>query len=123
MAYISRDARWYLAEMVIEFTIEDDPSSIVHVSLVLVRADSPDEAYQSALELGKEYEDSYPNSDDKQVVVTFRGLRDLNVIHDEFGHGVELIYEEKLGLSEAEIDSLICPKNKLGVFSPRNQID
>lgn len=119
MPYIPPNAKWYLADMVEEITIEDESDNIVHINLVLVRADSPDEAYQKALELGKESEISYFNTDGKSVRIIFRGLRDLNVIHEELEHGAELLYEEKIGLSDVEIRTLIRPKEVFNVFALR----
>ena len=40
MAYIPEDAKWYLADIVLEITIEDDPRNVVHTNLVLISADS-----------------------------------------------------------------------------------
>ena len=45
MAFIPADAKWYLAEIVEQISVEGDPRSVIHTNLVLVRADSPDEAY------------------------------------------------------------------------------
>ena len=45
-------------------------------------------------------------------------MRDLNVIHDELEHGAELIYEEKIGLTEQEVGQLVRPKKELGIFQP-----
>jgi len=52
------------------------------------------------------------------VKITFRGLRDLNVIHGELEHGAELIYSEDIGVNESDIQAWITPKEKLGVFAP-----
>jgi hypothetical protein len=52
LGYIPKSAKWYLAEIVEQITVEGDPRSVVHTNLVLVRADSPEEAYQRAIELG-----------------------------------------------------------------------
>lgn len=119
MPYIPPNAKWYLADMVEEITIEDEPNNMVHINLVLVRADFPEEAYEKALELGKESEISYLNTDGKWVRIIFRGLRGLNVIHDELEHGAELLYEEKIGLSDLDVRNLIRPKEALNVFAPR----
>jgi hypothetical protein len=53
MSYIPPDARWYLVEIVEEFRIESEPDNIVHTNMVLVRADSPEEAYRTHLPWGK----------------------------------------------------------------------
>ena len=52
MGYIPKSAKWYLADIVQQITVEGDPRSVVHTNLVFVRADSPEEAYEKALELG-----------------------------------------------------------------------
>ncbi len=119
MAYIPADARWYLAEMIEDMAIEGEDQHIVHVNLVLVRADSPTAAYTEAMALGTAGEVAYENTDGQRVTVTFRGLRDLNVIHDALEHGAELIFEEHIGLTAAHIDALIRPKARLGIFRPR----
>lgn len=118
MAFIPEDAKWYLAWLVEEIIVEDDPRNIVHTNLMLVRADSPHEAYEKAIELGKESEMSYENPDGKSVVSVFRGIKDLNVIHDELEHGAELDYEEKVDIPNEEIERMLTPKEQLTVFRP-----
>jgi hypothetical protein len=118
MGYIPKSAKWYLAEIVEQITVEGDPRNVVHTNLVLVGADSPEDAYQKAIDLGTAGEQSYENPDGKNVTVRFRGLHDLNVIHDELEHGAELIYSESTNLDDAAIGQWVSPKEKLGVFLP-----
>lgn len=119
MGYIPKDAKWYLADIVLEITVENDPRNVVHTNLVLIRADSPEEAYQKAMELGTANEASWENIDGKHVTFRFRGLRDLNVIlSSKLEHGVELSYNETIGMDEAAIQKWVTPKEELGVFSP-----
>jgi Domain of unknown function (DUF4288) len=121
MGYVPKDAKWYLADIVLEIAIEDDPRNVVHTNLVLIRADSPEEAYQKAIELGTSNEASWENIDGKRVTFRFRGLRDLNVILSrKLEHGVELSYCESIGMDEAAIQKWVTLKEELGVFS---QID
>lgn len=120
MAYIPSDAKWYLAEIVEEIRIESESENIVHTNIVLVRADSPEEAYQNALALGKECEMTYTNPEGKTVQVYFRGLRDLNVIYDELEHGAELIYEKQTGISESDLARWVSAKEDLGIFRARD---
>ncbi len=118
MAFIPKDSKWYLADLVIEITVEGNPRNVIHTNTVLVRADSPEEAYNKAVELGVAQETAYENADGKSVRFRFRGLRDLNVIHDELTHGAELSFSESLGVSETELDEWISRKEELGVFRP-----
>src|SRR5579862_35588 len=82
MAYIPKDARWYLADVVLEHTVDGDPRNVVHVNIHLIEAESPERAYEKAIALGRDSAQAYVNTDGREVRVTFRGLRDLNVIHD-----------------------------------------
>lgn len=119
MGYIPDDARWYLADIILEHSIEDEPRSVVHINTVLVRAGSPERAYARALKLGQEREHEYQNTDGKKVETKFRGLCDLTVIHDKLRSGAELIYQERIGLSEDEVAKLVSLKAELGVFAER----
>ena len=118
MGYIPKDAKWYIAELVMEFQIEGDSRNVVHVNIVLIRADSPEEAFSKAESLGPEGEDTYKNPDNRTVTVTYRGLRDLNVIHDNLEHGAELMYEEKIGVCEDKLQAMLTPKSELAIFRP-----
>jgi hypothetical protein len=123
MAYIPEDAKWYLAWIVEEMKIEGDPQNVVHINQFLIRADSPDEAYEKALEIGKESEDSFENTEGRRVVCSFRGLQDLQVIWDELEHGAELSYEEEVGVSAKKIKRIVRKKEELGVFLPTEPPD
>lgn len=117
MAYISEDAKWYIGDIILEFVIEGDKRNVVHFNSVLLEANSPEDAYRKAIDLGKSQKCKYLNTEGKAVKVRFRGLRDLYVIHDKLEHGAELIYHQKTGISESAIKDLIRPKRELGVFA------
>ncbi len=93
LAYIPEDAKWYIAEIVQEIKIEDEETSLVWINFALIRADSPEEAYERALEVGKQSEYTDRNLDGKMVHAIFRGLHNLHVIHQELAHGSEILYE------------------------------
>lgn len=118
MAHTPNEPRWYLAEIVEEIKIEDENTSTVHLNLVLVRANSPQEAFDRSLELGKKAEVSYKNTDGKHVTSIIRGLHDLNLIWDELEHGAEIIYERFDEVTEERIQALVKPKERLGIFIP-----
>ena len=118
MGHIPKNAKWYVAEVVEEITVEGDPRNVVHLNLLLIRADSPDEAYERALRLGKQAEIKYENASDKQVSIRFRGLKHLGVVHDELEDGAELRYSERIAVTEQEMAKLLTPKEQLEVFRP-----
>jgi len=100
MAFIPKDAVWYIAQVVLEITVEGEAQNVVHINYLLVRAGSPEEAYEKALRLGAEHETTYRNEAKKEVRVLFRGLRDLTVVYEGLEHGAELLYEEKVSVSQ-----------------------
>ena len=118
MAYIPKDAKWYIAELVMECRIDGESRNVVHVNIILIRADSPEEAFKKAQELGRESESSYLNPKNQQVLWRYRGLRDLNVIHDELEDGAELMFEEKIAISADEVQKMLTAKYQLNVFRP-----
>ena len=118
MGFIPKGARWYLADLVLEHTIEGQSPNVVHINTHLIGASSPDMAYRKARRLGKTAELTYENTDGKPVHVKFRGLRELNVIHEELADGAELSYIEEVGVPEKTLKEWITPKSELGVFAP-----
>jgi hypothetical protein len=118
VAYVPSDAKWFLAEIVEEITVEGDAGNVVHTNLVLVRADSPEEAYQKSMDLGVGRELSYENPDGKRATKRFKGLRDLLVIYEELKHGAGLIYSEDRNVDESVLRGWIAKKEDLAVFQP-----
>jgi hypothetical protein len=118
MSYIPKDARWYIAEVILEFVIERDSRNVVHTTTHLIEADSPALAYRKAVALGKQARLRYVNTDGKRVHIRYRGLRELNVIHENLEDGAELCFEEMVGLAESKLRRWITPKRALGVFAP-----
>ena len=119
MAYIPKDARWYLADVVLEHVVAGDPRNVVHINLHLIEADSPERAYEKAISLGQACEQVYSNTDGQEVAVRFRGLRDLNVIHEALEDGAELAFKESIGVPEDRLSTWLRAKEKLSVFSKR----
>lgn len=118
-AYIPEDARWYLAEIVLEHRVQNDPGNVVHANLHLIEARSPEEAHRKAIELGRTGESVYRNTDGAEVRTVFRGLRSLTVVYEELEDGAELAYDEYVGLSEEALSRQIPPREELAVFRPR----
>jgi hypothetical protein len=114
---------WYLAELVMKITVAEDPRNVVHQNLILVRANSPDEAYEKALKFGKAAETSYDNPDGKAVQFSFEGLSDLVDIYEDLEDGAEISFLYKVGLSEKQIKSLVRPRNCLPVFLPPREAE
>jgi hypothetical protein len=118
MAFMPRDAKWYVADLVVRIRVEGDRRTVVHVNTHLIRADSPAEAYEKARALGRQSETSYLNPRGRKVAVAFLGLSELNVVHEALEDGAELAYTERIGLSNAETRKLVRARSRLAVFAP-----
>jgi hypothetical protein len=118
MAFIPKGTAWYVAQVILEITVEGEVRNIVHINYLLVKAESPEEAYEKAMRLGTEHESRYLNRDKKIVSISFRGLRNLTAVYDNVDDGAELFYEEHVGVSPQALDALIRAKESLGVFRP-----
>jgi hypothetical protein len=119
MGFIPEGARWYVAQLVLAIAVGRRKTVTVHVNTVLVRADSPTEAHDKALALGRGEELRYQNARGEQVRFKFLGLRELTVVHDELEHGCELLFSERLGRTMSQAKALVSLRSSLGVFAPR----
>ena len=109
---------WFLAELVMKITVADDPRNVVHQDLVLIRASSPDEAYEKAIRFGKNGEISYDNPTGKTVQISFEGVSDLIDIIDDLYDGAELDFHYTVAMPEEKIQSLVPPRERLRAFLP-----
>ena len=118
MAYVPVDSEWFLAQLVQEIRVAGSKRNIVHINYVVIHAGSPRSAYVRAISIGKRSANSYLNEMGKRVTIRFRGLRELDVIHDPLEDGCEIMYREKLGVTRQGIRKLVRPRRKLEVFLP-----
>jgi len=118
MAHVPDNAEWFLADIVQEIRVNGSKRNIVHINTVIVHASSPQAAYVRATEMGRRGNTSYMNERGKKVTIRFRGLRNLDVIYDALEDGCEIMYAEKLGVTEKGIRKLVRPKEQLEVFMP-----
>jgi len=118
MAYVPKDAEWFLARLVEEFRVEGNRRNVVHINYVLIQAKTPAEAYSKALLLGKRSNGTWENPAGQTVTHRFLGLRDLDVVHDPLEHGCEIMYIERLGMSKASLRKFVRKKKQLEAFLP-----
>ena len=116
MGHVPTGSQWYIAELVMEITVEGALRNVVHKNLVLVRADAPEEAHGKAVGLGQKAETSYQNPKDRLVRIRFRGVSKLDVMYEDLEDGAELTFEEYVGVAPEDIQRLIPPKERLQVF-------
>jgi hypothetical protein len=113
-------SEWYIGELIMEITVLGAERNVVHKNMVLIRADSPEQAYEKATHLGHNAETSYENPKGQPVRISFRGIATLESMYEELEDGAELTFEERVGVPLEELDRWIPPKEQLGVFvAPR----
>jgi Domain of unknown function (DUF4288) len=88
MAFIPKGALWYIADVVEELRVAGRKRQTVYINTILIKASSPEDAYVKSLKVGREANVSYKNMYGEKVDCRFRGLLNLNVIHEELGDGV-----------------------------------
>lgn len=118
MSYVPSDAKWFIAELVLETKVEGDRRNIVHKNLVLIEASSANDAYEKSLQLGKDSEISYENPNSKTVRIVFRGIAELDVVGNELKHGTEILFKEQIEVPEDKILQWVSSKERLSVFCP-----
>ena len=89
MAYIPKDAQWFLAQHVEEIRVQGHKRNIVHINYVLIQAKTSEDAYRKSILIGKRGNSKYKNPEGKIVTIRFLGMRNLDVIHDPLEHGVD----------------------------------
>jgi hypothetical protein len=117
MAFIPKGAFWFIADVVEELHVAGRKRQTVYINTFLIKASSPEDAYTKSLKIGREANTSYKNMYGEMVNCRFRGLLNLNVIHEKLGHGCEFFYRSKPRLTLKGIRRLITKKNELGVFA------
>ena len=116
MSFIPEGAEWFLADIVKTINVEGNHETEVDVDLVLIRATGPAEAYEKALQYGKEREIAFINTDQKTVTIKFVGLRDLNVVHGQLEDGTELLFERHYPVSPQHLANFVTRVEELTVF-------
>lgn len=116
--FIPKDTEWFIGELVEEFKAAGQVKNLVHINTILIRANSPEMAYEKAIALGESANRVFRNTDGVEVSVRFRGLRGLYPVYDRLEDGAELLYEEHEGMGDEAIAEMVKLKEALAVFSP-----
>lgn len=103
MATRKTDARWRLADVVMEFVIEGEPRNVVHVNTHLIEAASAEEAYHKALTIGRAGRMTYRNPYGRRVRVLLRGLEQIRDIAESLADGAALRFRQLVGVPEHAI--------------------
>ena len=111
---MKNNREWYLAQIVQEFRLSSEKESTVYINFVLIQADSKEEAYIHALEIGEDVNFSSEGGTQSQFI----GLHDLSYIHKRLNHGTIILSERKEYKSEEHVEQLVRPKERYNIFAP-----
>lgn len=116
---ILKTLNWYIAHEILYFEPKLQQKSkktewTVWENLILLKAKSPHEAYQKAIEHGRASEQAV-KINGKDGLCRFRGLRDLTLVYDKLEHGAELEWRV-LRISPGKLGRLVTTKRKMQAF-------
>ncbi len=127
MSRNSKTLKWFVAEIIVEIKVGKQPNNVVHTNTLLIEAVNAEEAYRKSIKLGEAENSEYKNPKGEIVTSKFRGLRDINQVHEDLEHGTELFYEEDIDIPEKKILSWATSKDELTIFrksqKPKNMPD
>ena len=107
---------WYIATLIIRCRIEKKkPQKLFAFEerVCALRASSDENAYQKAVQLGRDSEHSYVGVHNQMVYWEFVGLEDLEQLDGAIRDGSEIRYRFR---RSADPSRLANPKEKLSIF-------
>ena len=111
-----KQPEWYIADLVILFWVVGSDEDLLHINTKLLKAGSPEEAFEKALKAGTEYNYNFTNTDGALVEVKFLGLRELLHVAEDLEDGCELYYEEVAERHGFRKHGTLKSKDNLAVF-------
>jgi hypothetical protein len=111
------DRSWYLSYEILYFELEKPLAQEkyqVWENLILIRAASPEEAYEKAMKHGFDSEDNV-KIDGQKGRCKFKGLKDLVRIYDDLEDGAELVWQE-YELEKNQLEIAVKTKQDLHAF-------
>ncbi len=111
--FVPSDVQWFIAEQVQELRVEGQDTSLVYINSILVKADTEESAFNHAVELSRHLNHEYENTNGAKVRSVFRGLSDLNPVHDKLEDGAELWFYSRDEQTEEQIAAMVQTKEKL----------
>lgn len=116
---ILKTRNWYIAHEILYFEPRFRRKSkgtelTVWENLILIKAKSPQQAYEKAIEHGRASEQAV-RIDGEHGKCRFRGLRDLILVYDKLEDGAELEWRV-LQASSVRLKRLVTTKQKMQAF-------
>jgi hypothetical protein len=108
-------ARWYIAELTEEVTLEGDAQNFVHKKTRVIFADSPEDAYEKALAMITEHEVGYLNEHHKAIRTRFWGLRELTLTNEDMDRA-GMLPESRMGAARRRNSTGLSPDQQFALL-------
>ena len=108
-------ARWYIAELTEEVTLEGDPQNVVHKKTRVIFADTPQDAYDKALAMITEHEVGYLNEHHKAIRTRFWGLRELTLSNEDMDWA-GILPESRAGSARRRNSTGLSPEQQFALL-------
>ena len=108
-------ARWYIAELTEEVTLEGDAQNFVHKKTRVIFADSPEDAYEKALAMITEHEVGYLNEHHKAIRTRFWGLRELTLTNEDMDRA-GMLPETRIGTARRRNSTGLSPDQQFALL-------
>jgi hypothetical protein len=112
-------ARWYIAELTEEVTLEGDPQNFVHKKTRVIFADSPQDAYDKALAMITEHEVGYINEHHKAIRTRFWGLRELSLSNEDMDRA-GMLPDGRMGVARRRNSTGLSPEQQFALLLSLN---
>ncbi|WP_047416504.1 DUF4288 domain-containing protein [Cellulophaga sp. Hel_I_12] len=125
----NENGNWYIVEIIEKYepVIRNEKQDLRRVTTWgnhhLIKADSPEKAFDKAVKLGKEKNYKFINSDQQEMESIFVGIGELLPIYEDIEDGAELMWNDygfisnrrtmRMPYKKKELMELIKPKQKL----------
>ena len=117
MTYVRPEWKWYVVQLVTETRVDGDPRLVGGLDIVLLHADSPEEAYGKALAMIDDYEYVYRNVEGVPVRERCLGIANLDIIQEvDLKDGTDLAQRIMTDVSSEELQGLVRDKEQLSLF-------
>lgn len=116
-----RTRQWYISHEILCAETDEQANEeplTVWENLIPIHANSPEEAYEKAMQHGRDSEEEI-RVDGKKGYHRFLGLKDLTLVSDDLEDGAELEWYE-MELTKAQAKELTRQKELLHAFNPTN---
>jgi hypothetical protein len=117
---------WYVASYLHRFVeleaakTGESKRHTVWKNTILIKAESPDEAYKKAIKFGREGCKPYKNLRNQRVRFQFEGLTSLIPVYDEIKDGSEILWSSHKR-SLKSIKTMVKGKHELEAFSTASE--